>query len=703
MTTTVDASGAPATTLATILAPFGRLPAAAVVFVADELIHVLGLAHSVGAAGHDLQPAAITLRSDGKLELRAGTSPYWLLPPERAKGAPASASGDLFSAGALLLHLLTGERALDAGSPPATAERLLKLVAPLPVAERVPTVPGFLERLLLALLQPDPAKRPADAAAARALLGDRVAALASQMPDALAVLARDPHAACAAMHEQQAVAEAQRGVALLGQTSMRRPAAVALLRSHALVPGRPEVEERLAQAAAAGVVRRAAQRDAELVESLAAIRAAEPAPRPAHLRRAAELLLAGGELLEAAAMMKRVLAGRTDDLALRHQLDMLVGPEDASAPWQAGGSWVVDRATSSAALAAVTGAVTAAPPAIAAGNVVEPGLEPALELASRPPSPTTGSVAAASTLDVPTGASASSVPTLSGDETPVRGQVAALLGSLSATYASLDGRSRLFVLALAGSALLSLAVLIARNVSAGSSAERSAALEALSRNAADCGPGGGVRLLRAWQAARVGDAEAVEEQLASVGFDDNAIPAGTRCQRYSLALPAQALLRKGEAREVVKGGPDSVDELVALLGKAGLKIGKAPRVSAMAKEFENMNEALATGVPIPKLARRITLDGVIANIYWCPGKAEQAERVVTGRITGPRPDDPPYLQAAVDVINGVIDLPLGVHIVSLEPPEGALDGSAAANDATANDATALDAVALKVALTLARQ
>ncbi|MCC7108825.1 MAG: hypothetical protein IT382_06025, partial [Deltaproteobacteria bacterium] len=586
MTTTVDASGAPATTLATILAPFGRLPAAAVVFVADELIHVLGLAHSVGAAGHDLQPAAITLRSDGKLELRAGTSPYWLLPPERAKGAPASASGDLFSAGALLLHLLTGERALDAGSPPATAERLLKLVAPLPVAERVPTVPGFLERLLLALLQPDPAKRPADAAAARALLGDRVAALASQMPDALAVLARDPHAACAAMHEQQAVAEAQRGVALLGQTSMRRPAAVALLRSHALVPGRPEVEERLAQAAAAGVVRRAAQRDAELVESLAAIRAAEPAPRPAHLRRAAELLLAGGELLEAAAMMKRVLAGRPDDLALRHQLDLLVGPEDATAPWQAGGSWVVDRAASSAALSAVSVAVSTGPPATATGDVVQTGLEtalePALELASRPPSPSTESGVAASPSDAPTGEGAPSVPTLSGDETPVRGQVAALLGSLSATYASLDGRSRLFVLALAGSALLSLAVLIARNVSAGSSAERSAALEALSRNAADCGPGGGVRLLRAWQAARVGDAEAVEEQLASVGFDDNAIPAGTRCQRYSLALPAQALLRKGEAREVVKGGPDSVDELVALLGKAGLKIGKAPKVSAMA-------------------------------------------------------------------------------------------------------------------------
>lgn len=693
MTTTVDASGAPATTLADVLAPFGRLPAAAVVFVADELLRALDLAHGAGITGHELQPAAITLRGDGKLELRAGTGPYWLLPPERAKGAPASASGDLFSAGALLLHLLTGERALDAGSPPATAERLLKLVAPLPVSALVPTVPGFLERLLLALLQPDPAKRPADAAAARAILGSGVAALASQMPDALAVLARDPHAACAAMHEQQAVAEAQRGVTLLGQASMRRPAAVALLRSHALVPGRPEVEERLAQAAAAGVVRRAAQRDAELVESLEAIRGAEPAPRPAHLRRAAELLLAGGELLEAAAMMKRVLAGRPDDLALRHQLDLLVGPEDATAPWQAGGSWVMDRAASSAALSAEA----AAPPAAALtaatpGNVVEAAQEPALELASRPPSPSAGSVAAASTSDAPTGESASSVPTLSGDETPVRGQVAALLGSLSATYASLDGRSRLFVLALAGSALLSLAVFIARNVSGGSSAERGAALEALSRNAADCGPGGGVRLLRAWQAARAGDAEAVEEQLSSAGFDDNAIPAGTRCQRYSMALPAQALLRKGEAREVVKGGPDSVDELVALLGEAGLKIGKAPKVGAMAQEFENMNEALATGVPIPKLARRITLDGVIANIYWCPGKAEQAERVVTGRLTGPRPDDPPYLQAAVDVINGVIDLPLGVHIVSLEPPEGEPDGSAAA----------LDAVALKVALTLAR-
>lgn len=693
MTSTVDGAVTGATPLATILAPFGRLPAAAVVFLADEILAALSQGHAAGVVGHDLQPASVLVQGNGKLELRPGTSPYWLLPPERAKGAPASASGDLFSVGALLLHLLTGERALDAGSPPATAERLLKLAAPLPVAALVPSVPGFLERLLLALLQPDPARRPVDAAAARALLGASVAALASVLPDALAVLVRDPSGACAAMHEQQALAEAQRGVALLGQAAMRRPAAVALLRSHALVPGRPEVEERLAQAAAAGVVRRAAQRDAELVEVLEAIRAAEPAPRPAHLRRAAELLLAGGELLEAAAMMKRVLAGRPDDLALRHQLDALVGPEEATAPWQAGGSWVVDRATSSGAPTAH--AAQASPPTTTSARAAEGAgvaLEAGLELASRPASPASGN-AAPLAMGAPSSEAASSVPTLSGDETPVRGQLAALLRSLSGAYASLDGRSRLFVLALAGSALLSLAVLIARNLSEGSSAERGAALEALARNAADCGPGGGVRLLRAWQVARAGDAVAVEEQLGSAGFDDNAIPAGTRCQRYSLSLPAQALARKGEEREVVRGGPDSVDELLALLGGAGLKIGKAPKSSAMAQEFENLHDAMGTGVPIPKLARRVTLDGVPTSIYWCPGKAEQAERVVTARLTGPRPDDPPYLQAAVDVVNGSIDLPLGVHIVSLELPEGELDRSAAA----------LDAAALKVALALARQ
>lgn len=654
------------TTLAAWVAPFGRLPAAAVAVVADELLQALEQAHAAGAAGHDLQPESVVVRADGKVELRAGTSPYWLLPPERARGAPATASGDLFSTGALLLHLLTGARALDAGTPAATAERLLKLTQPLPVSALVPALPGFLERLLLALLQPDPARRPVDAHAARALVADALAQLAPTLPNAMAVLVRDARAACHAMHELQALAEAQRGAMLLGQAAMRRPAAVALLRSQALVPGRAEVEQRLAQAAAAGVIRPGAARDPELLEVLQAIHAAEPAPRPAHLRRAAELLLAGGELVEAAAMIKRVLAGRPDDLALRHQLDALVGPQDERAPWQAGASWVLDR------VAAPPGA---APSAAAAAEPVPEGALPESDHG-------------APSAQAP----APSVPTFPGDDVPVRGQLGSLLRALGAAYASLDGRARLFILALAGSALLSIFVYAANQLAGGSDAERLASLEALARNADDCGPGGGVRLLRAWQAARAGDADATEEQLATAGFDDTAIPAGTRCQRYGLSLQGMALARKGGDGDFVHPGPDSVDELTALLGSAGFKVGPAPKHGALTQELDNLNDALSSGVPMPKLARRFTIDGVPVSVFWCPGKAEQAGRVVTARVTGAHPDDAQYLHLAADALSGAVDLPSGPLILSLEEPEG---------DAT-RAATALDKVALKLALALAR-
>lgn len=129
----------------------------------------------------------------------------------------------------------------------------------------------------------------------------------------------------------------------------------------------------------------------------------------------------------------------------------------------------------------------------------------------------------------------------------------------------------------------------------------------------------------------------------------------------------------------------SVDELVAGLEREGIRVAaRSDAGSAIQQELDNLNQALATGAPIPKLARRLTLEGVPADVFWCPGKAEQAEAVVAYTLRGPRAGDPPFLDVAAAVLSGHLNLPVGALVVSL--------------DATDEQ----DEAALKVAVALAK-
>ncbi len=114
----------------------------------------------------------------------------------------------------------------------------------------------------------------------------------------------------------------------------------------------------------------------------------------------------------------------------------------------------------------------------------------------------------------------------------------------------------------------------------------------------------------------------------------------------------------------------SVDELVADLEGQGVRVAARKGAdSAVQQELDNLNQALATGVPIPKLARRLTLEGIPADVFWCPGKAEQADAVVAFSLRGPRPTDPPFLAGSADVLTGWVNLPVGALVVSMSPTE----------------------------------
>jgi len=93
--------------------------------------------------------------------------------PEQRRGEPADTRMDLYALGALLYQLATGVPALaaDPGGAPARPPR---------VRTRRPSLPAGVERVVQALLQPDPARRPPSALAALRLL-------AAALPDAEAV------------------------------------------------------------------------------------------------------------------------------------------------------------------------------------------------------------------------------------------------------------------------------------------------------------------------------------------------------------------------------------------------------------------------------------------------------------------------------------------------------------------------------------
>lgn len=115
-------------------------------------------------------------------------------------------------------------------------------------------------------------------------------------------------------------------------------------------------------------------------------------------------------------------------------------------------------------------------------------------------------------------------------------------------------------------------------------------------------------------------------------------------------------------------GELSTGELLAALKEAGVRVEDASQERGeMQAAFDELNDAIASGIPIPKLAKTLRLNGVPADVYWCPGGEAQARAVAAFRLRGPRAGDPPHLDVAADVVTGDLNLVAQRHIVSLSP------------------------------------
>ena len=227
--------------LASLLRRIGRLPEDKAIEIARQLCAGLAAAHDEGVLHRDLKPANIMIDGRGRAkiadfglagategiagyEARVGTPQY--MAPEQVAGGALSERTDLYALGLVLYELFTGKRAFDVKS----LEDLQR------VATSTPTSPSsyvsglnpIVERAILRCLDPDPAKRPASAAALAATLpgGD---------PLAMAIAAGDtpsPEMVAAAGSDaflRPAVAWPLLGVALVGALI------VALLNQHVAV------------------------------------------------------------------------------------------------------------------------------------------------------------------------------------------------------------------------------------------------------------------------------------------------------------------------------------------------------------------------------------------------------------------------------------------------------------------------------------
>jgi eukaryotic-like serine/threonine-protein kinase len=182
----------------------GHLEVERAVEIAADVTRALEHAHARGIVHRDLKPANVWIDDDGRARLGdfglattearsrvsggtlVGTVAY--LPPEQALGEAAGPGSDLYSLGALLYEMLTGQ-------PPFPGDDAVSIISqhlhadPVPPSRHNPEIPESLDSAVIGLLAKRPEDRPANATEARELV---CAALEEKPDDAVEVRKANP-------------------------------------------------------------------------------------------------------------------------------------------------------------------------------------------------------------------------------------------------------------------------------------------------------------------------------------------------------------------------------------------------------------------------------------------------------------------------------------------------------------------------------
>src|SRR5438105_11846561 len=173
-------------TLRAVLAG-GRLSPRKTIDYSLQIVHGLAAAHEKGIVHRDLKPENIFVTNDGRVKIldfglaklthteergqatnlptaTAGTEPGVVLgtlgymSPEQVRGRPADARSDIFSFGAILYEMLSGQRAFRGDSAADTMSAILKEDPPDLSATNQNISPG-LERIVRHCLEKSPEQR----------------------------------------------------------------------------------------------------------------------------------------------------------------------------------------------------------------------------------------------------------------------------------------------------------------------------------------------------------------------------------------------------------------------------------------------------------------------------------------------------------------------------------------------------------------
>jgi serine/threonine-protein kinase len=178
--------------LSDLLLRIGRLPADKALETARKLCAGLAAAHDRGVIHRDLKPQNIMMNKRGEVvimdfglaaiadqlsgaEVRNGTPAY--MAPEQLKGSEVTAKSDIYALGLVLYEIFTGKKPFDAKNVRQLLEMQESSHLPSMTSSAVDIDP-MVEKAIRRCLEPDPAKRPANALSVALALpgGDPLAA-----------------------------------------------------------------------------------------------------------------------------------------------------------------------------------------------------------------------------------------------------------------------------------------------------------------------------------------------------------------------------------------------------------------------------------------------------------------------------------------------------------------------------------------------
>jgi serine/threonine-protein kinase len=161
-----------------------RLPPPEAGTIMQQVLAGLGYSHARGVVHRDIKPANIMLTTEGQVKIAdfgiariesssmtsvgtvMGTPAY--MPPEQFLGEPVDARSDIYAAGVMLFHLLTGERPYE-GSMTSIMQKVLS-TDPAPRASSRASLPSVFDSVIAGAMAKAPADRyPSAGAFATAL------------------------------------------------------------------------------------------------------------------------------------------------------------------------------------------------------------------------------------------------------------------------------------------------------------------------------------------------------------------------------------------------------------------------------------------------------------------------------------------------------------------------------------------------------